>query len=89
VIVLPLSVIEGTEGLISRPHFRASKPLRCEFTSADSDHFFSHSLGRVPDGFLVVGREGGFVVYNGSEEWTDSMIVLRATDVGIAFVVVV
>jgi len=88
VIVFPLSVVDGSEGLIAGTRFRASIPTMVEFTAANADKFVSHTLGRVPEGFLVVGRDGGFIVYDGSEDWTESVIVLRATDVGIARVLV-
>jgi hypothetical protein len=44
---------------------------------ADTEFTVSHSLGRLPGGYMVVKRDKAATVYNGITSWTDSAIYLR------------
>jgi hypothetical protein len=43
----------------------------------DEDVSISHDLGYIPRGYLVVRKDKNGVVYDGSQEWTDSTISIR------------
>lgn len=44
----------------------------------DTEDAFSHGLGTVPQGYIVVKRDKAGVIYDGSTSWTSSNIYLRS-----------
>jgi len=45
--------------------------------TANTEFSVSHSLGRLPGGYMVVKRDKAATVYDGITSWTDSAIYLR------------
>ncbi len=52
------------------------------FTGAGNEQGIVHGLGRVPVGYLVVGRSTGVTIYNGENANTSSVLYLRSTGAG-------
>lgn len=75
------------KGIIPADNFDAAE-ISIVFGSSGSDVTIAHSLGRIPSGYWVIKRTAGFVVYDGSKEWTESEITLRATALGSATILV-
>lgn len=46
---------------------------------ADTEKALTHTLGRIPVGYMVIGRSNGGVVYDGTTAWTASAIYLKCT----------
>ena len=44
----------------------------------DTEDAFSHTLGSVPIGYIVIGRDKGAVIYDGTTAWTATDIYLRS-----------
>ena len=47
--------------------------------TAGTEFSISHTLGRVPAGYIVVKRDKAAVVYDGTTVWTTSTIYLRCS----------
>lgn len=75
------------KGIIPSENFDSSE-ISITFSSAGSDVTVAHSLGRIPSGYWVINRTAGFVIYDGSIDWTDEDITLRATALGTATILV-
>ena len=54
------------------------------FTAANTDLSVSHSLGRVPTGYVVLSLSASMIVYTGASAWTSSTISLKASAAGTA-----
>ena len=52
--------------------------------SADTETSFAHTLGSTPIGYIVIGRDKGAVIYDGSTSWTSTAIYLRSNIVSVA-----
>lgn len=46
--------------------------------TANSENIVSHSLRRIPLGYIVISRTGNGVVYNGSTAWTVDNIYIKS-----------
>lgn len=53
--------------------------LTVTFTSANADKTVSHSLGRVPTGYIVYSGSAAGSVYDGTVAWTASAITLKCS----------
>ena len=65
---------DGTEGENISGEFQV-------FTSnaiADTEDTISHTLGAVPIGYIVLGRDKAGVLYNGSTAWTSTSIYFKS-----------
>lgn len=49
------------------------------FSQTNVEYAIPHFLGRVPSGYLVVGKTAAADVYDGSTSWTDRVIYLKAS----------
>lgn len=47
--------------------------------SADTEFSVSHTVGSVPQGFLVTNIDAGGVVYDSGTAWTDTTIYLKCS----------
>ncbi len=56
-----------------------AKQIDCSFLTANADFTFSHGLGRIPQGFFVVGLSVASIIYNGAAKNTTDLIYLRAS----------
>ncbi len=56
-----------------------AKQIDASFFVANSDLAFSHGLGRIPQGFFVVGLDVASIIYNGASKNTADLIYLRAS----------
>lgn len=45
----------------------------------NADFTFNHQLGRVPVGFIVIGKSAACDIYTGSVAWTTTQMTLKAT----------
>jgi len=52
--------------------------------SADTEDAFAHTLGSVPIGYIVLSRDKGGVIYDGSTSWTSTNIYLRSNVTSVA-----
>lgn len=55
-----------------------AKQIACIFQTANSDAVFAHGLGRIPNGFFVVGLDVASIIYNGAAHNTTDLIYLRS-----------
>lgn len=44
----------------------------------DAEDTISHGLGKVPNGYIVIGRNKAGVLYNGTTAWTMTNIYLKS-----------
>ena len=59
------------------------------FTAANADQQIPHKLQTVPIGYLVIGKDSIFDVYNGSADvFTKTFVTLRASNTGIANIMI-
>lgn len=56
-----------------------AKFLTITFSAADTNVATFHGLGRVPTGYIVIGRSAAASIYNGSSANTSSLLYLRAS----------
>lgn len=87
-LIFPIPLSGSRYALVATPRFFGQPAMRCEFSSANTNHRFVHRLERVPEAYFVIGRDAGFVVYDGSDPSTKTEIVLRSTATGVAQIVV-
>ena len=87
-IALPIPV-EGPGPAVLSPRFQGQEPAEVEFAAMDVDVEVQHRLGRIPQGFLVIGLSEAMVVYNGSAAPTESSFTLRSSAPGTALVLFV
>ncbi len=57
----------------------SSNNISCAFQTANVDTSFQHGLGRIPNGFFVVGLDVASIIYNGAATNTVSTIYLRSS----------
>lgn len=79
-------------GLSFGENLTASGPSVVTFASASDIQQVNHSLGRVPDGFIVIKLNAAITVYqpSGNENaWQSDKIFLRASGAGTATLYVV
>jgi hypothetical protein len=72
-------------GLNFKDNMDMAGPLTAVFTSTTSPLTISHSLGRVPIGFIEINTTAPMVVYapqGASYGWTESVVYLQTTAVG-------
>lgn len=86
-IILQQIVDALNNGLDFGTNFNA-RTLSITFSAAGTDTALAHGLGRPPVGYIVVGRDGAFTVYNGATASTPNLIYLRASSTGTASVLV-
>lgn len=72
---------------VPRAFFEAHPILTFEFTAAGQQLAVSHGLGRVPVGYIVVGRSAQVTVYDGFDLSTADVLVLRASGSAVVKVV--
>jgi hypothetical protein len=58
------------------------------FPTALEEIGVSHNLGRVPVGYLVIGKSANMNVYNGVNNWTMKSLFLRSDAAGVATILV-
>ena len=59
------------------------------FTSAGTEVIVNHTLQVIPIGYVVIGRDSDFTVYDGITSWTAQYISLRASASGNARILVI
>ena len=77
----------GTTFHVREPFFEAHPILVFEFPSGGVDVRVPHDLGRLPAGYLVVGRSANANVYDGIDASTESELVLRSSATATVYVV--
>lgn len=70
-------------GLTFSDNFDA-KTVSVAFSSPNVTIAVQHGLGRVPNGYIVVGLSSGMIVFDGSTANTSSTIYLQSTVIGTA-----
>lgn len=55
------------------------KIILCKFTSANVQQSFQHGLGRIPTGYIPIGKTVSVDVYSGKNLNTSELIYLQAT----------
>lgn len=58
--------------------------ISCSFTAANQSSQFSHSLNRVPTGYITVGASSAMIVFSGATANTASLIYLQSSAAGTA-----
>lgn len=58
------------------------------FSATNTDTSVAHGLGRVPTGYLIIGRTANMGIYNGAASNTATNLILRSSSVGTASVLV-
>lgn len=81
-------IIDVINGKLNFQDNIESQIVSVSFGTANQDVSASHSLRRVPTGFIPVGLSAAMIVYNGSTSNTDGIIYLRSSAVGTAQVLV-
>lgn len=59
-----------------------------DFTAANAQTQVSHTLGKVPGGYFLVGASAAMSLYNGTSANTTELLYIRSTAVGQASVLV-
>lgn len=62
------------------------------FTSngtADTEDAVTHTLGRIPLGYIVAGQDKAAILYDGLTAWTDTTIYLKSSATSVAWTVLV
>jgi len=80
-----ISTINGK--LDFQTNFNA-KTVAVTFSAPSVDTAFIHGLGRVPQGYIVVGSTAAMSVYDGSGAGTESLLYLRSSAAGTARILV-
>lgn len=67
------------------------KILICSFPATNVTYDFSHKLGRIPIGFVLVDTPttSSGIVARGTTDWTTTTISLRCSDVGTSWKVLI
>ena len=48
-------------------------------TTANTEQTVSHSLKRVPNGYIVLSNDKAAIIYDGTSSWTSSAIYIRSS----------
>jgi len=78
-------IVNGNIGLLD--NVKVSR-VKVSFTSANTNLYVPHTLGRVPKGYIVTSLSAAMIVYNGTSEWTGQGIYLRSSAIGDATLLV-
>ena len=57
--------------------------------AANTEFTVSHTLGRVPSGYIIISNSGAGYVYNGTTAWTATAIYLRHSAINAAITVLI
>lgn len=57
--------------------------------SANTEDAVAHTLGKIPEGFIVVNRDKGGILYASGTAWTSTAIYLKCTTTSMASTVLV
>lgn len=57
--------------------------------SANTEDGITHTLGKVPTGYIVVSQNKAGVVYNGSSTWTTTTIYLKNSVATVAVTIII
>lgn len=58
------------------------------FSAANTDTTVPHSLGFLPNGYIVVGRSANMVIYDGATANTTTNLYLRSSATGSASIII-
>lgn len=73
------NIVQVLSGQLSFADNFSSQTISVTFTAANTDTTVAHTLGRVPDHYLIGSKSVSCDVYTGSIAATKSSITLRAT----------
>lgn len=66
-----------------------SQIIDINFAQANVTFVVSHSLGKVPVGYIVIGQSVAMIVYDGPKQnWSENSIGLKSSVVGIAKILI-
>lgn len=68
-------------------NFKATQ-ISVNFTAANAEQAISHSLGKVPSGYFLVGASVALNLYNGTSDNTDSKIYIKSSAIGTAAIII-
>jgi hypothetical protein len=65
--------------------------MRCVYVTGTpgSNDVVTHNLGRVPEGYIVIGLSAAVTVYSSPTAWTETQIFLRSTVGGVTVAILV
>lgn len=81
-------LLPAFNGNISLVDNASTMTIQVTFPGANTEVGTLHGLGRVPNGYIVVGRTSTISVFNGTTPNTTTNIYLQASGAGIATVMV-
>jgi len=73
------SILNG--GITFLDNFQASI-VNVSFTMANTEMQISHTLGRVPSGYILINASAAMIIYNGGSANTANDIFLKSSAVG-------
>lgn len=81
-------IITVLNGRVSVTENLETSLVSATFIAASSTITITHTLQKIPDGYIVVGKSANFVVFDGNKTNTDAVIYLQASAAGTARVLV-
>lgn len=79
---------DALNGLLTFQDNFQSQIVSVSFASVNTDVQISHSLGRVPTGYLHIRSTAAMVLYDGASANTDALLYIRSNGVGTATVLI-
>jgi len=73
------SILNG--GITFVDNFQAST-ISANFTAANTEFQLSHSLGRIPVGYILINASAAMIIYNGGSANTANDIFLKSSAIG-------
>lgn len=81
-------IVSALDGSLSLSDNLNGEFLNFSFVTSNTDTTVTHSLGRVPAGYIVTSNNSNKTIYDGSTNNTASYLVLRASGAGTASIYV-
>lgn len=85
------SLVELQERLLNQPNIATGKIItgKVSHGTPGTEFSFSHNLGRVPIGYVVIGKDKASSIYNGSTANTNALLYLKCDTATVTFDVIV
>ena len=94
-LISAMQIFATNVGEIVNSGIRFNQNFRCQiievdFTDANTDTTFSHSLNSVPTGYLALTKSAAMIIYNGSSTnfFAKTTCTLRSSAIGTANIMI-
>jgi hypothetical protein len=76
-------------GLLIPDNFAAKTVTFTSSATPDAENVVAHTLGKVPVGYIVYGRDKAGVLYSGTTAWTTANIYLKSNIASVEYKIIV